>query len=282
MLIHTNPYKKKPYILRVWQCCDYEEHWHSDTEIYICLQGRFCIRVEGVDHILTAGDVLLVAGNESHQIFCRDPNAVAVIIAFGYALLGNNYAALQDGSFKPVFFNLRDEGVSDEIKLPLVRIKETVGKSPEDAVASDWTFRGNLYEIAAYLRGHMQTTTSKARKLRAKHLENMYGVLEYISQHYREQITLEQAAALTGYDKSYFSNQFSNATGMSFHRYLNRYRLAVACKYLEDKSLSATFVSELSGFTSLKMMSRLFRDTLGITPTQYRNLPPEKKNVYSL
>lgn len=282
MLIHTNTYKKKPYIMRVWKCCDYEEHWHSDMEIYICLGGKLCIRVEGEERHLAEDDVLLVAGNESHEIVCDDPHAVAVIIAFGYALLGNEYATLQDGTFNPAYFNLHDDGLPDGIKHPLMVIKEVALKCNENTVPSEWRLRGSLYEVAAYLGENMQTTISKTRKMRAKHLENMYGVLEYITGHYREKITLEQAAALTGYDKSYFSNQFSNATGMPFHRYLNRYRLSVACKYLEDKTLSATSVAELSGFASLKMMSRLFRDTLGITPTQYRNLPSEKKNVYSL
>lgn len=278
MLFHTNTYKKKPYIVRVWQCCDYEEHWHSDMEIYICLKGRFCIQVEGKDNFLSANDVLLVAGNESHEIFCDDPEAETVIIAFGYALLGNNFAALQDASFAPAFFSLCDDKISDEIRRPLSGIREVVLQQEKNAVTSDWKLRGNLYEIAAYLHANMQTATSKERKLRAKHLEKMYGVLEHISKHYREQITLEQAAALTGYDKSYFSKQFSNATGMSFHRYLNRFRLSVACKYLEENDMSVSAVAELSGFTSLKMMSRLFRDVLGITPTQYRDLPADRKN----
>ena len=279
MLFHTNTYNKKPYIVRIWRCQDHYEHWHSDMEIYICLQGQFCIRVEGVDHILTAGDVLLVAGNESHEIFCNDPEAVTVIIAFGYALLGNNFAALQDASFRRPFFSLHDGSVSGELKAPLIKIRETALLQREDPVISDWEFRGSLYELAAYLRGNMEMTTSKERKLRAKHLENMYEVLQYIADHYAQQITLDQAAALAGYDKSYFSKQFSGATGMPFHRYLNRYRLAVACKHLEDRSVSVATVAELSGFTSSKMMSRLFRDTLGITPAQYRNLPPEEKNT---
>ncbi len=278
MLFHTNTYNKKPYIVRTWRCQDHYEHWHSDMEIYICLQGRFCIRVEGVDHFLETEDVLLVAGNESHEIFCDDPDAVTIIIAFGYALLGNNFATLQDASFVPAFFNLHDNKISDEIRLPLSRIREVVLRQEENAVMSDWKIQGNLYEIAAYLYANMQTATSKERKLRAKHLENMYGVLEYISEHYREQITLGQAAALTGYDKSYFSKQFSNATGMPFHRYLNRFRVSVACKYLQDGDRSVSAIAELSGFTSLKMMSRLFREVLGITPTQYRNLSLEKKN----
>lgn len=278
MLIHTKTYNKKPYTARIWRCQDHYEHWHSDVEIYICLQGQFCIKLEGVDYHLRAEDVLLVASNESHEIFCDDPNAVTIIIAFGYAFLGNSFNAIQNASFEPAFFNLKDSDISCEIKHPLTGIKDVMVGGCDNEQIKDWKLRGKLYELTAYLYGHMQPVTSKERKLRAKHLENMYGVLEYIGGNYQQKITLEQAAALTGYDKSYFSNQFSNATGMPFHRYLNRYRISVACRYLGDRTRSVSEIAELSGFTSLKMMSRLFRDTLGMTPTQYRNLSSEQKN----
>ena len=81
----------------------------------------------------------------------------------------------------------------------------------------------------------------------------------------------------------YFCKQFRNATGMTFHRYLNYYRISEACRLLSNSKLPLSEVAEQSGFASQKNLSRLFRDIIGITPTQYQRLPPEeKKHLKSL
>ena len=280
MIFHTQTYQKKPYIMRVWRCTDYPEHWHSEIEIYICLQGSMRIRVEGVDYHLHGEDVLLIASNELHEIFCDCPDTQAMIIAFGYVLLGKDFDKMQQATFANPYFSLRKPAAAMPISGLVQQIREIFLNENQDGIVSDWKLRGKLYEVAACLYTWMQNTSvSQIRKARAKQLEKMYGVLDHISENYRQPITLEQAAAITGYDRSYFSKQFLSATGMTFHKYLNRYRLVVACRLLGDMNLSVSAVAERSGFSSQKMMNRIFRDVLGLTPTQYRRLPAEEKNA---
>ena len=144
---------------------------------------------------------------------------------------------------------------------------------------ADWRFRSSLYAIAGYISEHKQIKpVSAERLLRAKQLERMSGTLQYISAHFQEPITVEQAAAVAGYDRSYFCKQFHKITGMTFHRYLNYYRISVACQLLVDAKLPLSAVAEQSGFSSLKNLSRLFREMLGMPPNQYRKLPWEVKN----
>ena len=279
MFYEPNIYGGNPYSVRVWQCDNYGAHWHSNIEIYVCLQGQLDIEVEGTDYPLTIDDVLIVASNESHEIICDHPNTAAAVIAFGYNLLGSSHSEMQNVSFEHTFFNLGDETISEKILRPLSQIKDILLDAKEESVAQDWEIRSCLYAIAAYLSTHKHTRkVSKERQARAKQLENMYGVMNYIAKHYREQITVDDAAAIAGYGKFYFCRQFRETTGMTFHRYLNYYRVSMACQYLEDASVSTAIIAERAGFASAKMMSRLFREILGITPTEYRKLPAEKKN----
>lgn len=268
-----------PYDIRIWQCTDFARHWHSSTEIYLCLQGQMKICIEGTMYCLCPDDTVFVASNEAHEIFCNTPDTRVVLISFGYALLGSDYSAMEDISIDTPFFNLRDSAVSSQILFPLLQIKDELCQAQRSNVPADWKFRGSLYDIAAYICQHKQRKPPSAeRSLRAKQLERMSKTLQYISEHFREPITVEQAAALAGYDRSYFCKQFRETTGMTFHRYLNYYRVSIACRLLMDAKLPLWAVAEHAGFSSQKNLSRLFREFLSMTPTRYRKLPPEIKN----
>lgn len=274
MIHHSQLVHMKPYDIRIWQCTNFERHWHSNTEIYICLQGQMKICIEGKLYCLHRDDTVFVAGNEAHEIFCDVPDTLVVIITFGYALLGRDYTNMQNYSVDTPFFNLQKGEVCQALLYPLCQVKSTVCQPDEDAFLADWQYRSSLYAIAAYICRHKQSNpTSRERLLRAKQLKKMSTVLQYILEHFQNPITLEQAAAVLGYDKSYFCKQFRKTTGMTFHRYLNYYRLSAACRFLEDTTLPMSAVAEQSGFPSQKNMNRLFQQVLGMTPTQYRKLP---------
>lgn len=279
MIHHPQLVHMIPYDIRIWQCTDFDRHWHSNTEVYICLQGQMDICIEGTMYHLRQNDTVFVASNEAHEIFCKCPDTRVVLIAFGYALLGDEYGSMQQIAIDVPFFNLHDSGVSPRIVTPLAQIVEVLCKPEGDPVRRDWKLRSGLYAIAAYIAEHKQEKPASAeRMLRAKQLEKMYGTLQYISEHFQETIPVEQAAAVAGYDKSYFCKQFRKTTGMTFHRYLNYYRISQACRLLGDAKLPLSTVAERSGFPSQKNLSRLFRELLGMTPSQYRKLPQEAKN----
>lgn len=279
MIHHPQLAHIRPYDIRIWQCTDFDRHWHSNTELYICLRGQMNIRIEDKQYCLHRDDTVFVASNEAHEIFCDDPDTLVVLIAFGYGLLGDAYSKLQDICLDRPFFNLGAD-ISPELRCPLVQIKDILCKPVEDEVLVDWQFRSSLYAIAGYICRHKQANPISAeRLLRAKQLEKMYTTLQYIAEHFQEPITVERAAAVAGYDKSHFCKQFRKTTGMTFHRYLNYYRLSAACRLLSDAKLPMSVVAEQSGFPSQKNLSRLFQQILGMTPTQYRKLPQEAKNT---
>jgi len=279
MIFHTPLSAKELYDIRIWQCTDFARHWHSNTEVYICLQGQMKIDIEGTLYHLNKDDAVFVFGNEAHEIFCNEPNTLVVLIGFGYAVLGNDYNRIQNLSLSAPFFSLKDNKVSPQILQPLRSIIEILLHPEDEDFLDDWKIRSCIYAIATYMFQNKQNSPiATNRLLRTKHLEKIFGILQYISEHFRENITVEQASTFVGYDRSYFCKQFFNATGMTFHRYLNHYRISKACHLLTDARLPLSAVAEKSGFSCQKNLSRIFRDMLGLTPTQYRNLPQEEKN----
>lgn len=269
----------EPYDIRLWKCTDFTRHWHASTEIYICQQGVMEITVEGTHYRLCPGAVVMVAGNEVHEIFCNTPETWVVLISFGEPLLGNRYRFLENASMEKPFFYMDDPSVSPEILHPLQEIQKVLLQNDGTNLSTDWKLRGALFSIACYLFEHkLDKPLSAERMLRARQRERLSATLEFIADHYRQQITLEQAASIAGYERSYFSKLFRDTMGMTFHRYLNFVRVSVACRLLTEQKGAISAVAEQVGFTSQKNLSRLFQEVLGMSPSQYKKLPPEEKS----
>ena len=70
---------------------------------------------------------------------------------------------------------------------------------------------------------------------------------------------------------SYASTVFKKFTGSSFTDYLTRYRLAKAAELLENTNCYIYEVAGKVGFAEdNKNFYRLFKQTYGLTPSQYR------------
>lgn len=277
MLHPTQLENTESYDIRIWKCTNFSRHWHSRTEIYICTKGRLKIEIEGIIYNLSRGEGVFVLGNEAHEIFCNTPDTEAVLISFGYELLGSDYSRIRDITLHSPSFDMKSGNVSPALLAPLLRIRDGLQRET-GSVSSDWRLKSGIYEIALYMYEYgIKGPVRAERLMRAKHLEKMYGVLQYISENFREQITVEEAATVAGYERSYFCKQFRKTTGETFHKYLNYCRLTEARRLMEDAKLPLSEVAERSGFASQKNLSRLFRETLGITPTRYRRLSEKEK-----
>lgn len=256
----------------------YPSHWHSELELHICTRGSFCLELEEQQYTLHAGDAIVIPGYIAHAILSSSPDFGRISLTFGYALLGNEIKSIQHSFFRVSF---DDPQTPEEVRRPFLLIIDAFSNSSCVTADNDWQIRSGLFLLATLLRSQ-QTTAKISEQLqdRVQQLDSIYTVLEYVSQHYADKISVDTAAEIAGYAKTYFCRQFKQATGVSFHRYLNNYRIGAACILLEDSRLSVTEIAQRTGFSSAKLFCRTFKDTTGMTTRQYQNLPPEVKSTH--
>lgn len=96
-------------------------------------------------------------------------------------------------------------------------------------------------------------------------------------------LTIQDIAAAVNSNRTYVSNSINRTRGMNFSQYIARYRIAYARQILSDPKYSSDHDAvadaiALSGFTSDQTFYRVFKETCGITPLQYRRaqLPHEQ------
>jgi two-component system response regulator YesN len=94
-------------------------------------------------------------------------------------------------------------------------------------------------------------------------------VLQFIAEHYAEQISLEDAAEQVGLSPAHLSRLLSTETGTTFSNHLSGRRIDRACKELTEGYHSIKEISSLCGYPDANYFSRAFKKTIGITPSEY-------------
>ena len=103
--------------------------------------------------------------------------------------------------------------------------------------------------------------------------EKLKGLIAYVKQHYREPISVADAAAVAGYSPSHFMRMFRQVTGRTFVDYLTDYRLSAAVYYLKETDEDIGTVAANCGFENISYFIRLFRRRYGTSPGRYRKNP---------
>lgn len=95
-------------------------------------------------------------------------------------------------------------------------------------------------------------------------------MMQFIHDHYREEITLEMIAASASISKSGALDVFQSGIHISPVAYLTQYRLAQAAEQLYTTRKSVSSIAEEAGFASSGYFCRKFRQYYHQTPNEYR------------
>ena len=127
---------------------------------------------------------------------------------------------------------------------------------------------GLLVSLVDILRRDAYRVDLATKKTHDKQNEKLWELINWTEVNYAEKISVEEAAGIIGFSKSYFCTYFKKQTGISYVDYLNRVRISNACKLLGEGE-SVQNVCSAVGFESVSYFIRLFKHVQGMTPSQY-------------
>ncbi len=93
----------------------------------------------------------------------------------------------------------------------------------------------------------------------------------YIDEHYKEDISLQDVAGVLGYSEVYFCKLFKEKFGKSFIVYLNELRIEKAKTFLANPDINIKDIGFISGYRDPNYFARVFKRVTGMTPSDYRN-----------
>lgn len=96
------------------------------------------------------------------------------------------------------------------------------------------------------------------------------NVKRHILNHYNEKLTLLDIGKSVYLNPSYISDLFKKKTGENISDYILRIRIEKAKELMSKPEYKIYMVADAVGFTNEKYFSKVFKDTVGLTPNQYR------------
>jgi len=100
--------------------------------------------------------------------------------------------------------------------------------------------------------------------------DKLFESVQYIHDHYDEEIDLQILAALEHYNVTYYSEWFKKQMQMTPKEYIQRVRLEKAKELLRDTDYSILQIAQMVGYQHHGSLTRVFKAWVGVSPAAYR------------
>lgn len=126
-------------------------------------------------------------------------------------------------------------------------------------------------------RGERVSPDETAGQLRLREVRGM--IRDFVEEHYREDIAVQDAARAMNYSDAYFCKVFKQCFGRSFVSYLTSFRVEKARELLADVRINIKDISKQVGYHDSSYFARVFKRLAGVTPSEYRAEVLRKKGT---
>ncbi len=260
----------------------YFPHAHSEFEVTIFISGRGVYTVDRKrQYHVSPGDVLIFRSNEEHWLGSIEPgDSVQTIgVHFQPQIVFAQESNLFDIKYlrafmsdSPDFNNLipHDDPVASEIMYLMEQIKLESEKQLQDyELMVKVKLLTILVEINRYTGLTDDQNTPHIPRLQ---LLQITKGMQYIRDHFTEDLRIDDIAKELNMSTSYFSHTFKAVNRISPIEYIISNRIEMAKAELQNTDDAVLDISMRCGFNNAANFNRAFRKKTGLTPLQYRKL----------
>ena len=273
---------------------DHLEDWHchAEMEFTVALKGAFECGLNERRYRIEAGEGIFVNSGVLHMYRAlgkyEDSESISIVFLPQF-LSGGTENLIFHKFIEPVMEDAglrgeplrRGSGWQEEL---LVCLRRLYCLSREDGWLTEMRLRNQLSQawelfIRNYARGD-EAAEKPSREMIYE--ERARRILQFIQEHYCEDITVEDVAEQVHISRTECFRCFRKITGQSPKSYLNSYRIRQAMRQLETTDDSITAICFSCGFNSMSYFVKRFRESAGISPGKYRELTRRKGNTEEL
>ena len=248
-----NSSNEKNNDIRIYDDLYYVPHLHRDFEFVYVIEGSVNATVEGVKYAINAGQILMVLSNQIHSYTAEHKNRAVVHVFSADNVPSFSRTVAGKYCVSPVFDCDPDAAV--------FYLKCCIEKNNRTPLS----YKAYLYAICDQFLQNCSLSDGKESGQ-----EILHRMLSYISENYKEDITLEKLSAELGYESHYLSRVFGRSVGMNLRQYINQYRVDHAKYLIVDTDESITDIALSCGFQSIRNFNRVFCRLTGMTPQELR------------
>ena len=240
-------------------------HWHDRLELLRILEGSLMLTCSDHSCTLQPGDVALISPKLLHSGTAGSQGVCYHVVTFDPETLRNSTGPVTQFldplcrgkySFEPLVQNEQITQRLDSI------VAAHQGLSPNHPLQ----VIGELYDLLGLLYRHCVIRDASSLPTQ----KGFNQAVDYINDHYTENISSASLSALFGYDESYFCRKFKKQTGLTVMKYIQILRIEKARQLLTGTNLPVQDIATQCGFSDTAYFTNRFKSICHTTPTALR------------
>lgn len=100
--------------------------------------------------------------------------------------------------------------------------------------------------------------------------DGMEDALQFIKEHFNEDISLNDVAKVAYLNESYLSRKIKKMLGVGFVEYITKLRMEKAMEYLKNPNIKITEISHKIGYQDYRYFSHKFKEYTGYLPSEWK------------
>ncbi len=265
--------KASAYYYKTWVNYDMDLHEHDAVEIMYVLKGKCIVGFEDSRIYLSKGEFVVIDSGIAHKLIVEDNISCRMLniefkfvnkenkfFSFGEMVKSDvNLQSLINSKFQ--FLVLKD---SEELFYTLKQlIMEYDNTSRSNSLVVQTLFYNLLIKIS-----RLWNEDNKANNFSS--IVYVKEAINYIHQHYDQEIKIEDIAEYVNVNSSYLQRLFKKNTNITIIEYLTKIRMEKAKMLLENTYISIIEICDYVGINSRQYFSYLFNKHFNVSPAQYR------------
>ena len=117
---------------------------------------------------------------------------------------------------------------------------------------------------------HLDLIESNTSTKKLRDSQRMKNMLQYIDEHYSDNITINEIAESVSLSVSECLRCFHRTIGTTPIQYLKSLRIKKAAELLTNTDLKIVDIGIICGFQDMSYFAKTFRNIYGCTPSKYR------------
>ena len=252
-------------------------HWHDELELFVVVRGSVRFRTAAGEYILDEGDGLFINSGTLHAAWNYGADScVFHSIVFHPRLVGGEETSVfWEKYLMPMLNNETLRTVLLEqnnmyYKEILQRIEQAWQLGMKQERGYEFLVRAHLSRILYLLDVHYETLKQTLSDKQLRDGKRIKAMIGYIEEHLEDVLTIESIADAAAISVSECLRCFKSTIGTTPIQYVRQTRIQKAAELLKYTKLTVTEVAVQCGFQEMSYFSKIFHQTHGVTPSEFR------------
>lgn len=234
-------------------------HWHEHLEFLYFVDNGATVILNNSQVVASKGDVVVVNSNCMHSMLYKPLGCRYHCLIIDKLFFDSFFAPLQEIVFNEL---INDKEVTDIFKL----IADEMYNKKDYYKQTVKAYVSMLLSILS--RKHSSPISCLNEQTGSQKLTMVKSAIDYISIHYKENISIDDIISYVGFSKYYFCHTFREVTGQTAFDYINVLRCNQAKKLIMTGKYNISESALMSGFNNFSYFTRTYKKHMGVLPSQ--------------